>query len=76
MEITYTEMYQLFFLKRSINEQLELYDENKKKYLINNINIKIDHIPGDCYINDMKKLLYDIPTVNWAKKRISYTVIR
>lgn len=54
MEITYTEMYQLFFLKRSINEQLELYDENKKKYLINNINIKIDHIPGDCYINDMK----------------------
>ena len=30
----------------------------------------------DIDFDDMKKLLYDIPTVNWAKKRISYTVIR
>ena len=36
---------------------------------------KID-LGKDIDFDDMKKLLYDIPTVNWAKKRISYTVIR
>ena len=36
---------------------------------------KID-LDKDIDFDDMKKLLYDIPTINWAKKRISYTVIR
>jgi len=36
---------------------------------------KID-LGKDIDFDDMKKLLYDIPIVNWAKKRISYTVIR
>ena len=30
----------------------------------------------DIDFDDMKKLLYDIPTFNWTKNRISYTVIR
>ena len=36
---------------------------------------KID-LGKDIDFDDMKKLLYDIPRVNWAKKRISYEVIR
>ena len=36
---------------------------------------KVD-LGKDISFDDMKKLLYDIPTVNWAKKRLSYTVIR
>ena len=34
---------------------------------------KVD-LGKDIDFDDMKKLLYDIPTVNWAIKRISYTV--
>ena len=30
----------------------------------------------DIDFDDMKKLLYDIPTNNWTKQRISYTVVR
>ena len=37
---------------------------------LNEINIE------DIDFDDMKKILYDIPTVNWALKRISYTVKR
>ena len=36
---------------------------------------KID-LGMDIEFDDMKKLLYDIPTYNWTKKGISYTVIR
>jgi len=36
---------------------------------------KID-LDKDIDFDDMKKILYDIPTVNWAMKRISYTVKR
>ena len=36
---------------------------------------KID-LDKDIDFDDMKKILYDIPTVNWAIKRISYTVKR
>ena len=36
---------------------------------------KVD-LGKDIDFDNMKKLLYDIPIVNWAKKRISYTVIR
>ena len=30
----------------------------------------------DIDFDNMKKLLYDIPTSNWTKQRISYTVVK
>ena len=54
LKITHTEKYQLFYLKKAINELLCNYDKNKEKNILNHLLIKEDHLNGCNYINKLK----------------------
>lgn len=56
MQITilFTENYQLFYLKKAINELLENYEEKKREKILKNLYFHIDHINGCDFINGIK----------------------
>lgn len=55
-------------------------ETNKKKssseYLLLIASKQKINLGKDIDLDNMKKLLYDIPTSNWTKQRISYTVVK
>lgn len=75
LKINYNENYQLFYLKKSINEILN----NKKS--IKKINIRIDHINGYNYVNNLKiPLTFPLYLLNYIKtlnkeKKIEYNFL-
>ena len=54
LEINFSEKYQLFYLKKSINEYILKYDDKTKKNIIENLIIREDHINGCNYINNIR----------------------
>ena len=73
--INYNETYQLFYLKKAINELLNEKNKNNIK------SIKIDHINGSNYINDIKiPLTFPLYILNYTnsltkEKNIDYNFI-
>ncbi len=73
-------------VKKSYNfppsgEAYFLISENNKKntsseYLLLIASKQKINLGKDIDFDNMKKLLYDIPTSNWTKQRISYTVVK
>ena len=54
LEINFSEKYQLFYLKKAINEYILKYDDKTKKKIIENLIIREDHINGCNYINNIR----------------------
>ena len=54
MNINYTEKYQLFYLKKAINELLCNYNKKEENNIITKLVIKEDHLNGCNYINGQR----------------------
>lgn len=81
MNISGSENYQSYYLKRAINEILEEYDIDKRDKIVKSIQTRIDHYNGCDYINNKKfplvfpkYLLQYISTIR-KNKNIKYNFI-